>query len=72
MQTLQEGMARVGRVADAVGLRELAREAGIPLGTVKSFRARGWALKSATNCEKLMAAADRLLERNLANARKQA
>ena len=58
--TVNEGMQRVGRVAEKVGVRELAREAGVPLGTVKSFRARGWSVKSLSNCEKLIAAADRL------------
>jgi len=60
MQTISEGMERVAAIAARVGLTELAREAGMPLSTVKSFRKRGWALKSLPNCEKLIAAAERL------------
>jgi hypothetical protein len=64
MHQLAEGMERVAAVATRVGATELAREAGMPLSTVKSFRKRGWALQSLPNCEKLIAAADRLA-RNL-------
>ena len=60
MQTIVEGMERVSRIADIVGIGELAREAGMPASTVRSFRNRGWVLKSLPNCEKLIAAAERL------------
>lgn len=60
MDHVDEGMRRVAVVADRVGVTVLAREAGVPLSTVRSFRDRGWALKSLPNCEKLIAAADRL------------
>jgi hypothetical protein len=60
MQTVEEGMARVAAVAERVSVTELAREAGLPVSTVRSFRDRGWCLKSLPNCEKLIAAAERL------------
>ena len=60
MQTVDEGMKRVAAVADRVGVTRLAREAGVPLSTVRSFRDREWCLKSLPTCEKLIAAADRL------------
>ena len=69
MQNVEEGMARVAAVAGRVGITELAREAGMPLSTVRSFRDRGWTLHSLPNCEKLIAAADRL-ERGLAEVRR--
>jgi len=53
-------MKRVGFVAQRVGITALAREAGLPLTTVRSFRDRGWVLKSLRNCEALIAAAERL------------
>ena len=68
MQTVAEGMERVAAIADRVGVTELAREAGMPLSTVKSFRKRGWSLRSLPNCEKLIAAAERL-EQTLARTR---
>jgi hypothetical protein len=55
-----EAMERVARVADRIGVTALAREAGLPLSTVRSLRERGWWLKSLPNCEKLIAAAERL------------
>jgi len=64
-RSLDEGLKRVATVADRVGVAVLAREAGLPRSTVRSFRDRGWELKSLPNCEKLIAAADRL-ERELA------
>ena len=69
MQSVAEGMERVAAVADRVGVNELAREAGMPLSTVKSFRKRGWSLQSLPNCEKLIAAADRI-ERALVKAQR--
>ena len=60
MQNVEQGMARVAAVAGRVGITEFAREAGMPLSTVRYFRNRGWCLKSLSNCEKLIAAADRL------------
>jgi hypothetical protein len=68
MPTIDEGLRRVAEIAEVVGVTELAREAGLPLSTVRSFRDRGWALKSIPNCEKLIAAAERL-ERSRAHAR---
>ena len=68
MQTVAEGMERVAQMAERVGVAELAREAGMPQSTVRSFRDRGWALKSLPNCEKLIAAAERL-ERSQAQTR---
>ena len=68
MENVEQGMARVAVIAGRVGITELAREAGMPPSTVRSFRKRGWALQSLTNCEKLIAAADRL-ERDLADNR---
>lgn len=60
MQKVTERMARVGEVADRVGLRVLAREAGVPVSTVQSYAARGWTHKHLPACDKLIAAADRL------------
>lgn len=53
-------MERVGRVADRVGVRTLAREAGLPLSTVRSYAARGWRHKYLPACDKLIEAAERL------------
>ena len=69
MQTFDDGMKRVGQVAEIVGVNELAREAGMPLSTVKSFRKRDWRVASLANCEKLIAAADRL-SRGLARTKR--
>lgn len=60
MQTIEERMKRVGEIAEIVGLAELAREAGMPRTTVRSYHDRDWRLASLANCEKLIAAADRL------------
>ena len=60
MEAVIEGMKRVADIAERVGVVRLAREAGLPLSTVRSFRDRGWSLKSFPNCEKLIAAAERL------------
>jgi hypothetical protein len=60
MQTLAERMEHVAAVAERVGVTRLAREAGLPLSTVRSFRNRGWGLKSIPNAEALIAAAERL------------
>lgn len=60
MQTVTEAMERVGRVAERVGVSALAREAGVPESTVRSYRNRGWTAEPLVACEKLIAAADRL------------
>jgi hypothetical protein len=60
MQTVAERMARVGRVADRIGVFRLAREAGVPLSTVRSYAARGWTTNNLPICDKLIAAAERL------------
>jgi hypothetical protein len=60
MHEIAEGMARVAVVADRVGVRALAREAGLPLSTVRSYRDRGWTAESLLRCEMLIAAAERL------------
>ena len=60
MQTVTEGMARVARVADQVGLKAFAREAGVPVSTVRSYRDRGWDQQHLHTYEKLVAAAERL------------
>jgi hypothetical protein len=60
METVADGMKRVARVAELVGVPALARAAQMPQSTVRSFRKRGWELKSLPNCEKLIAAAERL------------
>jgi hypothetical protein len=60
METLETGLQRVASVAKRIGVTELAREAGLPLSTVRSFRDRGWSPKSIATCEKLIAAAERL------------
>jgi hypothetical protein len=64
MANLDEGMRRVAAVAARVGVTRLAREAGVPKSTVRSFRDRDWELKSLPTCEKLIAAADRLAARS--------
>ena len=53
-------MLRVARVAGQVGLTALAREAGVPESTVRSYRDRDWQLQSIPICEALIAAANRL------------
>jgi hypothetical protein len=60
MENLDEGMRRVAAVAARVGPARLAREAGIPITTVRSFRDRDWELKSLPTCLKLIAAAERI------------
>jgi hypothetical protein len=60
MEHVDEGMRRVAKVADRVGIARLAEAAGIAPSTVRSFRDRGWQAKSLQACEKLIAAADRL------------
>jgi hypothetical protein len=67
MSVTLAGMERVARIAERVPLTTLAREAGVPVTTVRSFRDRGWVLKSLPTCEKLIAAAERL-ERDSAGA----
>jgi hypothetical protein len=63
--TVSDRMRRVARVADRVGVLTLAREAGLPESTVRSYRDRGWVLKSLPNVEALIAAAERLDARPL-------
>ncbi len=46
--------------ADRLGLAALAREAGVPYTTVKSFADRGWSNKNLDVVEKLAEAANRL------------
>ena len=60
MPTIDEGLTRVAVIAELVGVTELAREAGLPLSTVRSFRDRGWAAKTLPACDALIAAAARL------------
>jgi hypothetical protein len=60
MQTVAERMARVGRIAERVGVYRLAQEAGLPLSTVRSYAARGWTQSYLPICDKLIAAAERL------------
>jgi hypothetical protein len=67
MAVSESGLKLVARIADRDGVKTLAREAGVPLTTVRSFRDRGWRLKSLPICEKLIAAAERL-ERDGAGA----
>jgi len=57
---LSEAMERVGRVAERVGLVTLAKESGLPISTVRSFKDRGWTMYSIPNCEALIAAAERI------------
>jgi hypothetical protein len=47
-------------VCDRFGLAALAREAGVPESTVRSFRNRGWVLQSLPMYEALVSAAERL------------
>jgi len=60
MRTVAEGMERVARVAGVVGVRRLAREADLPLSTVRSYAARGWRHKYLPACDRLIEAAERL------------
>lgn len=60
MISVSERLARVGRVADRVGVTRLAREAGVPLSTVRSYADRGWTQNGLPICDKLIAAAERL------------
>jgi hypothetical protein len=55
-----ERMALVQRIASEVGVVELAREAGLPKSTVRSYAKRGWTNKYLPICDKLIAAAERL------------
>lgn len=55
-----DALARVSLIADLVGVAALAREAGLPLSTVRSYRDRGWWVESFWNCEKLIDAAERI------------
>ncbi|HEY1878463.1 MAG TPA: hypothetical protein VGG68_00875 [Caulobacteraceae bacterium] len=60
MEAITLGLERVAAMERIVGCARLAAEAGLPESTVRSFRERGWVLKSLPNCEKLIAAAERL------------
>jgi hypothetical protein len=55
-----DALAGVGLIADIVGVAALAREAGVPLSTVRSYRDRGWWVESFWIVEKLIDAAERL------------
>lgn len=60
MQTVVERMARVGQMAERVGIRALALAAGLPYSTVRSYADRGWGQKYLPVCDALIAAAERL------------
>jgi hypothetical protein len=68
MSEISIGMQRVAEVAERVGIKGLAQEAGLPYQTVRSFRARGWKLKSLATCDALIAAANRLEPTSSADA----
>lgn len=58
----------IRQAAEAAGLPELAREAGVPYTTVRSFAERGWSHKNLETFEKLASAAKRINRRNRGNA----
>jgi hypothetical protein len=60
MSEIAAAIAHIRAVADQVGLVELAREAGVPYTTVRSFAGRKWSHKSVDVIEKLSEAAKRL------------
>jgi hypothetical protein len=60
MQTIIERMALVGEVANRVGVRALAYEAGLSPSTVRSYALRGWRHKYIQVCDRLIEAAERL------------
>jgi hypothetical protein len=60
MGATTEGMRRVAKVADRIGLAVLADAAGVPESTLRSYRDRGWTAESLLICDRLIAAADRL------------
>jgi hypothetical protein len=59
MTEIADTIDNIRAVADDIGLAELAREAGVPYTTVKSFADRGWTHKNLDVIEKLGAAAHR-------------
>jgi precorrin-6B methylase 1 len=68
MSPISSTIQTVRQSAQKVGLGELAREAGVPYTTVKSFADRGWEHKNFEVLERLWCAAERLRERDSASA----
>lgn len=61
MTGLTECIALIQRVGESPnGLAELAREAGVPYTTIKSFKDRGWANRSLDLVDRLSQAAQRI------------
>jgi hypothetical protein len=60
MSPVAQAIVAVRQSADRVGLGELARVAGVPYTTVKSFADRGWENKNLEVLERLYAAAKAL------------
>jgi hypothetical protein len=60
MSEIAAAIESIKTAAERVGLANLAREAGVPYTTVKSFADRGWSHKNLDAIEKLATAADRL------------
>lgn len=60
MTGIAHAIETIRTAAERVGLADLAREAGVPYTTVKSFADRGWSHKNLEVIEKLAGAADRL------------
>ena len=60
MDLIDTAISNVRAAAQAHGLAELARAAGLPYTTVKSFADRDWSHKNLETIRALNAAADRL------------